>query len=356
MKGILLAGGHGTRLRPLTHTGNKHMLPVANKPILFYGLEAFKEAGISEIAIILGPVREEVEALVGDGSKFGVNVTYINQPEPRGIAHAISLAEDFMGDEPFLVYLGDNMLKGGVKEFVEKFQNDEEIDELLLLYRVEDLVSAKKFGVAEIEAGRVIRVVEKPEKPTSDLTMPGVYLFRHRIFDAIRELKPSERGELEITEAIQKLVDWNCKVVPQVINGWWKDTGMPEDILDANRLVLDDTKSDMKGAIKNAVVKGRVVLGENSVIKDSSMVKGPSVIGENCIISNTYIGPYTSIGDNCVIQNTEVEDSIVMENTRIMNAGRIIDSLIGKNAVIKRDDNLPKGTRLILGDSSQVVM
>jgi len=358
MKGILLAGGHGTRLRPLTYTGNKHMLPVANKPILFYGLKDLKNADISEIAIILGPMKEGVEDFVGDGSKFGVNITYINQAEPKGIAHAIILAEDFMGDEPFVVYLGDNMLKGGIKEYAKQFQTEKEWDELLLLYRVEDINLAKRFGVAEIENGRVIRVIEKPEKPTSDLTMPGVYFFRHIIFDAIKELKPSDRGELEITEAIQRLIGWNCKVVPQVINGWWKDTGMPEDILDANRLVLDYIiRSDIKGVIENAVVvRGRVVIGENSVIKGGSMVKGPSVIGENCTISNTYIGPYTSIGNNCVIENTEVEDSIIMENTRIINADRIVDSLIGKNAVIEKGDNLPKGKRLIIGDSSQVVI
>lgn len=356
MKGLLLAGGHGTRLRPLTYTGNKHMLPVANKPILFYGLEALKNAGISEIAVILGPVKEEVEASIGDGSNFGVNVTYINQPEPKGIAHAVRLAEDFIGGDPFVVYLGDNMLKGGIKEFVKKFKNNKEIDELLLLYRVEDVALAKRFGVAEIKNGRVIRVIEKPKKPTSDLTMAGVYFFRPVIFDAIKELKPSARGELEMTEAIQKLIDWNCKVVPQVINGWWKDTGMPEDILDANSLVLDDIKSDIKGVIKNAVVRGRVVVGKHSVIKDGSMVKGPSLIGDNCIISNTYIGPYTSIGDNCVIENTEVEDSIIMENTRIINADKIVDSLIGKNAMIKRGDDLPKGKRLIIGDGSQVVI
>ena len=356
MKGLLLAGGHGTRLRPLTYTGNKHTLPVANKPILSYSLEDLKNAGISEIALILGPMKEGVEEFVGDGSKFGVNITSISQPEPKGIAHAISLAEDFMGDESFVVYLGDNMLKGGIKEFVKQFQNDEEIDELLLLYRVEDVALAKRFGVAEIENGRVIRVIEKPEKPTSDLTMPGVYFFRPVIFDAIRELKPSDRGELEITEAIQKLIDWNCKVVPQVISGWWKDTGMPEDILDANRLVLDYIRGDVKGVIENAVVRGRVVIGVNSVIKSGSMVKGPSVIGENCTISNTYIGPYTSIGDNCVIENTEVEDSIIMEDTRIINADRIVDSLIGKNAVIEKGDNLPKGKRLIIGDSSQVIV
>jgi len=355
MKGLLLTGGHGTRLRPLTYTGNKHMLPVANKPILLYGLENLRDAGISEIAIILGPIKEGVEEFVGDGSKFGVNVTYINQPEPKGIAHAVSLAEDFMDGDSFVVYLGDNILKGGIQEYVKKFQNDEELDEILLLYRVKDVALAKRFGIAEIKGNRVIKVVEKPKEPTSDLTMPGVYFFRPIVFDAIRELKPSDRGELEITEAIQKLIDWGCNVVPEVIEGWWKDTGVPEDILDANRLVLDDIKTDIRGVTENSVIRGRVVIGENSTIKDS-MIKGPSIIGENCRISNTYIGPYTSIGDDCVIENTEVEDSIIMENTKIINAERIIDSLIGKNAVIEKGSLLPKGKRLIIGDSSWVRM
>jgi len=356
MKGVLLAGGHGTRLRPLTYTGNKHMLPVANKPILSYGLEDLKKAGISEIAIILGPMKEGVEEFVGDGSKFGVRVTYINQPEPKGIAHAVSLAEDFIDEDSFVVYLGDNILKGGIERYVKKFRNERDIDEILLLYRVKNLVLAKRFGIAEVKGNRVVRVVEKPKEPKSDLTMPGVYFFRPIVFDAIRELKPSYRGELEITEAIQKLIDWGCNVVPEVIGGWWKDTGVPEDILDANRLILDDIKSDIKGVIENAVARGRVVIGEDSVIKDNSVVKGPLIVGKNCMISNTYIGPYTSIGDNCIIENTEVEDSIIMENTKIINAGKIVDSLIGKNAVIKKGDNLPKGKRLIIGDSSEVVI
>lgn len=355
MKGILLAGGHGTRLRPLTYIGNKHMLPVANKPILSYGLEYLKEAGISEIATILGPMKEGVEKFLGDGSKFGVSITYINQPDPNGIAHAVSLAEDFVDKDSFVVYLGDNILKGGIKEYVNKFQNEKEIDEILLLYRVRDISIAKRFGIAEIKKNKVIKVIEKPEEPTSDLTMSGVYFFRPIIFDAIKELEHSDRGELEITEAIQKIIDWGYKVVPEVIDGWWKDTGLPEDILDANRLVLDDIKADLKGVMENSVIRGRVIIGENSVIKNS-MMKGPSIVGANCTISNAYVGPYTSIGNNCVVESTEVEDSIIMEHTEIINAGRIVDSLIGDNAVIKTGDVLPKGKRLIIGDSSQVIL
>lgn len=355
MKGILLAGGHGTRLRPLTYIGNKHMLPVANKPILSYGLEYLRKAGISEIATILGPMKEGVEKFLGDGSKFGVSITYINQPDPKGIAHAISLAEDFIEEDSFVVYLGDNILKGGIKEYVKKFQNEKKIDEILLLYRVQDISLAKRFGIAEIRNNKVLKVIEKPKEPTSDLTMPGVYFFRPIIFDAIKELERSDRGELEITEAIQKIIDWGCKVVPEVIDGWWKDTGLPEDILDANRLVLDGIKTDLKGSMENSVIRGRVIIGEHSVIKDS-MIKGPSIIGDNCTISNAYVGPYTSIGNNCVIESTEVEDSIIMEYTKIISSGRIVDSLIGESAVIKTGDVLPKGKRLIIGASSQVII
>ncbi len=355
MKGILLAGGHGTRLRPLTYIGNKHMLPVANKPIISYGLEYLRKAGISEIATILGPMKEGVEKFLGDGSKFGVNITYIDQPDPKGIAHAISLAEDFIGGDSFVVYLGDNILKGGIKEYVKKFQNEKEIDEILLLYRIQNVSLARRFGIAEIKNNKVIKVIEKPKEPTSDLTMPGVYFFRPIIFDAIKELKQSDRGELEITESIQKLIDWGCKVVPEVIDGWWKDTGLPEDILDANRLVLDEIKADVKGVMDDSVIRGRVIIGENSMISNS-MLKGPSIIGDNCTVSNAYIGPYTSVGNDCAIENTEVEDSIIMEHAKITSSGRIVDSLIGESAVIKTGDALPKGKRLIIGASSQVIL
>ncbi|MCK4252512.1 glucose-1-phosphate thymidylyltransferase [candidate division WOR-3 bacterium] len=353
MKGLLLAGGHGTRLRPLTYTGNKHMLPVANKPILFYGLENLKNAGISEIAIIIGPVKEEVKESVGDGSKFGVNITYVDQPEPKGIAHAISLAEDLIGDEPFVVHLGDNMLKHGIKQYSDDFRQSN-ADALILLTPVDH---PRDFGIAELEEdGTIKKLVEKPKEPKSNLAVIGAYFFKSIIFEAVKNIKLSWRNELEIADAMQYLIDNGFKVSSKIVYGWWKDTGKPEDILEANRLVLDDIKSDIKGVIENSVIKGRVIIGEDSVIKDSSTVKGPSVIGENCIISNAYIGSYTSIGNNCTIENTEVEDSIIMESTKIINAGRIVDSLIGKNVIIKKGNNLPKGKRLIIGDSSWVVI
>jgi glucose-1-phosphate thymidylyltransferase len=356
IKGLILAGGHGTRLRPLTYSGNKHMLPVANKPIIFYGIQDLKNAGIKDIAIILGPVKEGVKEAIGDGTQFGLNIKYFDQPEPKGIAHAIGLVENFMGNEPFVVYLGDNILKNGIKEYVAKFQNDTGIDELLMLTHVNDMALAKRFGIAEIKNNRVLKVIEKPDNPTSDMAMIGVYFFRKIIFKAIKELKPSNRNELEVTEAIQTLIDWNCNVVPEFIEGWWKDTGVPENILDANRLILDDIKPDVKGNIDNSTIKGRVIVGENSVIRNGSEAKGPSIIGKNCVISGAYIGPYTSIGDNCIIENTEIEDSIVMESTRIINSGRIINSLIGKNVLIKEGNQMPKGKRLIIGDSSEVII
>ncbi|MEM2915392.1 MAG: glucose-1-phosphate thymidylyltransferase, partial [Candidatus Bathyarchaeia archaeon] len=275
MKGLLLAGGHGTRLRPLTYTGNKHMLPVANKPILLYGLEQLRDAGITEIGIILGPIKEGIEEAIGDGSKFGVKVTYINQPEPRGIAHAVGISEDFIGDGPFVVYLGDNLLKKGIKPFVKEFQR-ENWDELLLLSKIEDLAKRKRFGVAHIKNNKIIRVIEKPEKPeeiSSDLVMIGVYMFRPKIFEAIKQLKPSWRNELEITDAIQKLIDWGCKVAPRVTQGWWKDTGAPEDILEANRLVLDELKPEVKGKIENkSSIQGRVTVEENALIKEGALI------------------------------------------------------------------------------------
>lgn len=356
MKGLLLAGGHGTRLRPLTYFGNKHMLPIANKPILFYGLEDLKNAGITDIGIILGPIKEGVEKAVGDGSKFGVKVTYINQPEPKGIAHAIGIAEDFIGDEPFVAYLGDNLLKNGIKQFVEEFQREEQ-DELLLLSRVKDTALTKRFGVAQIKNGKVVKVVEKPEKTTSHLVMVGVYMFKSKVFDAIRELKPSWRNELEMADAIQKLIDWGYSVVPRITGGWWKDTGKPEDLLEANQLVLTDLKPSIKGILEDHVtIRGNVAISEETVIHKESSIRGPSIIGKNCDIGpNVYIGPYTSIGDNTVIKKSEIEQSIILGDSVIECGKRIVDSIIGRYVkIISNDYDLPKGVKLLLGDSSLV--
>lgn len=361
MKGLLLAGGHGTRLRPLTYTGNKHMLPVANKPILFYGLEDLENAGITDIGIILGPLKEGVKEAVGDGSKFRVRITYIDQPEPKGIAHAVGIAQDFIGDDPFVVYLGDNLLKKGIREFVKEFQN-EEWDELLLLSKIEDLAVRKRFGVADIEKGKVLRVIEKPEKPeelASDLVMVGIYMFRSKIFDAIKKLTPSWRGELEITDTIQKLIDWDCSVVPRLCRGWWKDTGKPEDLLEANQLILSDLKSEVRGIVEEKeTIRGSVSIGEETIIRRGSSIRGPAIIGRNCDIGpNVYIGPYTSVGDNCVIRKGDIEQSILIGDAIIDCERRIVDSIIGRyTKIVSSDHNLPKGTKLLLGDSSFVTL
>jgi len=356
MKGLLLAGGQGTRLRPLTYTGNKHMLPVANKPIIHYGLEQLKNAGITEIGVILGPMKEGIEETIGDGSRFGVRVKYIDQPEPKGIAHAIGIAEDFIGCDPFVVYLGDNLLKNGIKPFVEEFEKVT-WDELLLLSRIDDITKRMRFGVAHLKNGEVIRVIEKPEKPeeiASDLVMVGIYMFRSRIFEAIKELKPSWRNELEITDAIQKLIDWGYKVVPRVTKGWWKDTGKPENLLEANQLVLSDLKPDVRGVIEDEVtIRGNVSIDKGTIIRKGSSIRGPVIIGENCDIGpNVYIGPYTSIGDNSVISKGEIEQSIVIGDTVIECEKRIVDSIIGRyTKIISNNNNLPKGTKFLVGDS-----
>ncbi|MCL4435499.1 MAG: glucose-1-phosphate thymidylyltransferase [Thaumarchaeota archaeon] len=356
MKALLLAGGFGTRLRPLTFTGNKHTLPVANKPIITYGLDALKDAGIKDIGIITGPMGEGIEKIIGNGSSFGVQVTYIFQPEPKGIAQAIGLAETFIGGDPFVVCLGDNILQGGISRICKKFLKSD-ADELLLLKEIDNLQMAKRFGIAEVKDDKVVRVVEKPKDIFSNLIMIGIYMFRSKVFDAIKELKPSWRGELEITDAIQKLIDWNCKVSPYIITEkWWKDTGEPNDIIEANRLILDDLKPVNRGKVESDVsILGRVSIGSDTIIKSGSVIKGPSIIGKNCEIGpNTYVGPYTSIGDNCTIIGGDVESSIIQNQTTIDCGEKIIDSLIGANVKISNNGQVPKGKRLILGDSSVV--
>ena len=355
MKGLILAGGHGTRLRPLTHTGPKQLIPIANKPNILYCLEDMVEAGIKDIGIILGEnMPEKVKELLGDGSRFGCNITYIVQGKPKGIAHAVGCAEEFMGDEPFVVYLGDNLLKQGIKELVERFE-DPGVEAVIALCRVKE---PQRYGVAELnEKGEVIRTVEKPQHPKSDLAVIGIYLFKPSIFPIIKGLKPSWRNELEITDAISGLIDAGYRVDAHIVDGWWKDTGKPEDILEANHLILDDLKPYNKGNVeRNAKISGRVAIGDGTVVKEGSFIKGPAIIGKNCEIGpNTYIGPYTAIGDNSVITGTEIESSIVMKGTKITSGKKIVDSLIGANSVISSNERkLPKGIRLVLGENSTI--
>ncbi len=351
MKGLLLAGGYGTRLRPLTHTGNKHLLPIANKPMLLYGLEHLRDAGIREIAVVLGPIKEGVVETIGDGSKFGVRVTYVDQPEPKGLAHAVMISEGFIGDEPFVMYLGDNLLKNGVKYLVDEFDGSS-YDAMIALARVKD---PARYGVVELKEGRVLRLVEKPKEPPSDLALVGVYLFTEPVFEAAKKLKPSWRNELEITDAIQVLVDKGCNVQPRMVNGWWKDTGKPEDLLEANRLVLSDLKPVNEGVVETEEVTGNVTIGKGTSIRKGSCIRGPAIIGRDCEIGpGTYIGPYTSIGDKVVMRGGEVENSIIMDGAQIECDKRIVDSLIGRNARIGSNSVRPAGFKFVLGDYASV--
>ncbi|MDG6905014.1 MAG: glucose-1-phosphate thymidylyltransferase [Nitrososphaerota archaeon] len=352
MKGLLLAGGHGTRLRPLTYTGNKHMLPIANKPMLLYGLEHLKNSGIRQVGIILGPVKEGVVETIGDGSKFGLEVTYIHQPNPLGLAHAVKVSQDYIGDEPFVMYLGDNLLRQGVNDYVRIF-DARNLDCLVGVCPVKDPV---RFGIAELDGrGRIIRLVEKPKEPKSNLALIGVYIFNSSIFDAVKRIKPSFRNELEITDAIQELVNENRKVEVERVSGWWKDTGKPEDLLEANQLVLSDLKTSINGEIEaTAEVTGNFSLGDGSRILEGVSIQGPVIVGNNCTIGpDVYMGPYTAIGDNCTLKNAEIENSIVMNGSKIESSKRIVASLIGSNSTILSADTLkPKGYKLIIGERS----
>jgi len=354
VKGLLLAGGHGTRLRPLTFTGNKHMLPIANKQMILYGLEHLVDAGIKEIAIILGPIKEDVKELLGDGSEFGAKITYVDQPEPKGLAHAIAVSKDFLGDEPFAMYLGDNMLKQGAQPLIDLFKKNES-DCVIGLSEVRD---PSRYGVAILdEAGRIKNLVEKPRQPASNWALIGVYVFNNKIFEALKKIKPSWRGELEITDAIQTLIDTGAKVDYQLVEGWWKDTGRPEDLLEANQLVLQELQPLVEGTLEEgATVAGSVRIGRETVVHSRTTIRGPVVIGRRCEIGpNTYIGPYTSVGDDVTIRNSEIENSIVMNGAYIDSGKRVIDSLIGMKAkIVSAENNLPKGLKLILGDMTYV--
>ena len=350
MKGLVLSGGAGTRLRPITHTSAKQLVPIANKPILFYGLEAMREAGVTEVGIVVGDTHAEVEAAVGEGERFGLRVTYLRQEAPLGLAHAVLISQDYLGDEPFVMYLGDNLLKDGIVPFVERFRACGP-DALILLQHVPD---PQSYGVAEVADGAVVRLVEKPARPTSDLALVGVYLFTPAVFDSVRAISPSARGELEITDAIQDMVDRGLHVEPHVVTGWWKDTGKLDDMLEANRLILSTLERDVRGESTDSALEGPVSVGAGSRLVRCT-VRGPVVIGEGCDLSDSFIGPYTSISDGVCIDHAEIEHSIILEHSRIsgLNA-RLCDSLIGKNVTISRADARPVAYRFMVGDSSQI--
>lgn len=351
IKGLILSGGAGTRLRPITHTYAKQLVPVANKPVLFYGVEALVEAGVTDIGIIVAPhTGDEVREAVGDGSAFGAKVTYIEQDRPAGLAHAVLTAEDFIDGAPFVMYLGDNLLREGVPGLVDRFR-DETPDAMILLTQVDD---PSAFGVAELEGERVVRLVEKPENPPSNMALVGVYLFSPAIFEAAKRLQPSDRGELEITEAIQTLIDDGREVRSEIVTGWWKDTGQLVDMLEANRLVLDDIGTRLDGTLEDSRVEGRVIVEEGAVLRNS-VVRGPAVIGRDAVVDSAYIGPYTSIGDGVRVLNSEVEHSILLAGSSIENIGtRIEASLLGREVRVTRSDSLPKTMRLLVGDRSEI--
>jgi len=351
MRALVLSGGRGTRLRPITHTRAKQLIPVANKPVLFYGLEAIAEAGIKKVGIVVGDTAEEIKKAVGDGKKFGLELTYINQAEPLGLAHAVLISRRFLGKEPFVMYLGDNLLKSGVKKFVEQFEK-EKANSRILLAKVKN---PSQFGVAELKGNKVIRLVEKPKKPKSDLALVGVYIFDQTIHQAVRAIKPSWRGELEITDAIQWLIDKGKDVRYQIVDGWWKDTGKVEDLLEANRMILDELQERIEGKVdEESRIEFKVRIEKGAVVKKST-IRGPVIIGKGALIEDAYIGPFTSISENCIIRSAEIEHSIVMAESRIENLPRrLSDSLIGKNSIIHCSRHKPGAFRLIIGDSSEV--
>jgi len=356
LKGVVLHGGHGTRLRPLTHTGPKQLIPVANKPISQYVLEDLRDSGVKDIAIILGDIYpDKVKEYYGDGERFGVRLDYIYQGEPKGIAHAVGLCEGYVGDSEFVVYLGDNLLKGGVGRFARIFE-DSDYDAMVLLCEVG---KPQLFGVAKFDGtGRLVGLVEKPKTPPSSYALIGIYFFRPVIFDMIRKLEPSWRGELEITEAIHLLVVNGYNVQHHIVSGWWKDTGTADDILEANRLVLDDLGTRIEGTVEDhSSIQGRVTIGSNSVVKSTALIRGPVVIGQNSVIEgNVYVGPYTSIGNNVLVKKGEIEDSIIMDGCLIDVNERITDSIIGPNTKIVHVNSKPIGRRFILGESSQITL
>jgi glucose-1-phosphate thymidylyltransferase len=358
MKGLILAGGAGTRLRPITHTSAKQLVPVANKPILFYGIEDMVDAGIRDVGMIIGDTGDEIKAAVGDGSRWGVRVTYLPQDAPLGLAHCVLIARDFLGDDDFVMYLGDNMLQQGLTGFVERFERSKQTPggdapaAQILLAHVND---PRQFGVAEVNReGEVLGLVEKPTEPPSDLALVGVYLFDAHVHEAVRAIRPSSRGELEITDAIQWLLDHGRRVRHEVLDGWWIDTGKKDSLLEANRYILEHVEPLILGEVDEAsTIEGRVVIEAGAKLV-SSRVRGPAIIGQNTRLVDSYVGPFTSIANDCELVDTEIDHSVVLERSRILGIGGIADSLIGHEVEVTRSGRRPRALRLMLGDHSNV--
>ncbi len=364
MRGLILAGGKGTRLRPITHTSAKQLVPVANKPILFYGIEHMAEVGITEIGIIIGETGDEVRAAVGDGSRWGVRVTYLPQDEPLGLAHCVLIARDYLGDDDFVMYLGDNMLQQGLQGIVERFGTDRAAAATPSLHHDPIAPSAhillcpvpdpQRFGVAELDGDHVVRLVEKPTDPPSDLAMVGVYLFTPAIHEGVAAIQPSARGELEIVDAVQWLIDRGHAVHHDVLDGWWLDTGKKDSLLEANRRVLESLVARLDGTLDaTSEVDGRVVVEQGASLVNST-VRGPAIIGAGTRVVDSYIGPFTSVADGVTITGSEVENSVLLAGVRLDGVPRLVDSLIGRDTEVSRSGRPPKATRLLLGDHCSV--
>ena len=355
MKGVILAGGTGTRLRPITHTGPKQLIPIGNKPVLEYAIVDLREAGINEIGVVLGNVgRDEIQDYLGDGSEFGVDITYIVQGKALGLAHAVGCAQDFVDGDPFVVYLGDDMMQEGITGFVDDFDPEGYAAGI----GVQEVDEPSRYGIVDVDGeGNITQLLEKPDDPPSNLALIGIYVFTPAIFEQIEQLEPSWRDELEITEAIQGLLEDGHSIQSHLVEGWWKDTGKPEDILHANRLVLDNMDTEATGEAEGeGPIKGRIEVGEESIIESGAVVRGPVSIGDGTTIgSDAYIGPYTSIGDDCFVDNVHLEASVVVGESAITCDRTIVDSLIGRGTtIVSNDEKRPTGDQLVVGENSSL--
>lgn len=353
LKGLILSGGAGTRLRPITHTSAKQLVPVANKPVLFYGIEALVEAGVTDIVIVIAPeTGGEIREAAGDGSAFGATITYVEQDAPRGLAHAVLTAEEALGGSPFVMYLGDNLLRDGLSDLANTFRTGDH-DALILLTEVDD---PWHYGVAELDGERIVRLVEKPKDPPSNMALVGVYLFGSLIFDAARAIEPSPRGELEITDAIQHLIDSGSRVSRRTVKGWWKDTGQLADMLEANRLVLEDLERSVEGELVDSKVEGRVEVAPGARI-EGSIVRGPAIIGAGARIVDSYIGPYTAIDSDVTVERSEIEHSIILSGCTVSDLeSRMEASLLGRNVKLTRGEGIPRTLSMIVGDRSEITL
>ena len=351
MKALIASGGRGTRLRPITHTRNKHLIPIANKPILHYAIEAVVGAGIRELAIVVNADSDEVQRAIGNGDRWGIAITYIPQATPGGLAQVVGLAEEYMAGERFIFYLGDNMVVGGVKRFVDEFERSR-CNCYLTLSQVKD---PERFGVPELKDGRIVSIEEKPKNPKSSYAVAGIYLYDHHIFEAVKSIRPSERGELEISDAHQYLIQKGLSIGYSEITGWWKDTGKPTDLLEANRLILDNIVPAVHGSVdERSTMAGKVIVEKGARVVNS-VIRGPAIIGENCVIEDAFVGPFTAVGNNTVIRKSEVEYSIILRDCKILNVGiRLEGSILGNDVEVVEGSGKPRVHRFMIGDQSRV--